>query len=148
MPEAAIKYCSQFKKTHYFIIEAWEALYRTMIIQFIESGGSTVTTSLLDDVVQSLVNTTRETESEFRSKFNAVLRDKISQFNEQFNAFIHKMSNLDDVWRLWSQFVFKDAMACVSLFLAIRSGDWHLRIGSVKQMASLFSALILPKVNF
>lgn len=99
-------------------------------------------------MIQSLLNITRETESEFRSKFNAVLRDKISQFNEQFNAFIHKMSNLDDVWRLWSQFVFKDAMACVSLFLAIRSGDWHLRIGSVKQMASLFSALILPKVNF
>ena len=95
---------------------------------------------MLDDVAKSLQNTKGETESEFRLKFKIVLSDimnKVPQFNQQFDAFVQKMANLDDVWKLWSQFVFKDAMAYVSLFLAIRSGDWHLRIGSVKQMASL-----------
>lgn len=67
--------------------------------------------------------------------------NKIPLFNQQFGA---KMSNLDNVWKLWSQFIFKDAMAYVSLFLAIRSGDWHLSIESVKQMASLFTAFDHP----
>lgn len=78
-PVAAIKNCSQFKKTHYFIMEAWEAIYLTMVNKFIEAGGSTITTSLLDDVVQSLENTKGETESEFRSKFNTCAK----WFNEQ-----------------------------------------------------------------
>ena len=65
-PAAAIKNCSQFKKTHLFISEAWEALYRTMLIKFIEAGGSQIITPLLDDVIQSLENTKAETENEFR----------------------------------------------------------------------------------
>ena len=99
-PAAAIKNCSQLKKTHIFISEAWEALYRTMLIKFIEAGGSQIITPLLDDVIQSLENTKAETENEFCSKFNAVLSDimsKIPLFNQQFDAFIHKMANMDDV---------------------------------------------------
>lgn len=50
------------------------------------------------------------------------------------------MSSVDDVWKFWSQFVFRDAMAYVSLSLAIRSGDWHLRTASLKEMVPLFTA--------
>lgn len=94
-------------------ISLWEAMYRTMVIKFLEAEGSTVTTSL---IVQSLENIKGETESEFRLKFNTALSGlmkKIPLFNQQFDAFIQKMSNLDDVWKLWSQFVFKDAMAYI-----------------------------------
>lgn len=41
-PPAAIKKCSQFKRTHYFIMEAWEAIYRTMAPQNTLSLGTTV----------------------------------------------------------------------------------------------------------
>ena len=59
-PKASIKHCSQFKKTHLFIIEAWEALYRTMLIRFIESGCSQINTALVNDVIQALRSATAQ----------------------------------------------------------------------------------------
>lgn len=35
-PVAAIQNCSQFKRTHYFIMESWEAMYFAMLESFIE----------------------------------------------------------------------------------------------------------------
>ena len=42
------------------------------------------------------------------------------------------------------QFVFVDAMAYAGLFLSIRSGDWQLRMGSIKNMAPVFTAFDHP----
>ena len=65
-PVAAIRHCSQFKETHYFILESWEALYRTMLVKFLESGRYTdATSSLLDDVLKCLELAKGKTESEF-----------------------------------------------------------------------------------
>ena len=36
-PVAAIQSCGQFKRTHHFILEAWEACYRTLLKIFMES---------------------------------------------------------------------------------------------------------------
>ena len=51
------------------------------------------------------------------------------------------MANNDDtcIWRYWIQFVFEDALPYIGLFLALRSGDWDLRIASLKQMAPVFT---------
>lgn len=54
------------------------------------------------------------------------------------------MGSEDDTWKFWVQFVFVDALAYVGLFLAIRSGDWVLRMGSMKAMAPLFTAFDHP----
>ena len=37
-PVASIEACGQFKRTHYFLLEVWEAIYRAMISMFIEQG--------------------------------------------------------------------------------------------------------------
>lgn len=54
------------------------------------------------------------------------------------------MACRDETWRFWIQYVFVDAMAYVSLFFAIRSGDWHLRMSSVKSTAAVFTAFDHP----
>ena len=35
-PVAAIQSCSQFKRTHHFLTEVWEALYRVILDKFLE----------------------------------------------------------------------------------------------------------------
>ena len=60
--------------------------------------------------------------------------------SKRFDKFIQLMAQKDDTWRFWVQFAFQDAMAYVTLFLAIRSGNWKLRVASLQQMAPLFTA--------
>ena len=50
------------------------------------------------------------------------------------------MSNADPNWKFWIQFVFQDALAYIGLYLAIRSGNWLLRLASIKLMIPIFSA--------
>jgi len=46
--------------------------------------------------------------------------------------------------RFWIQYVFVDARAYMSLFFAIRSGDWHLRMSRAKSTAAVFTVLGHP----
>ena len=57
------------------------------------------------------------------------------------------MASNDDICRFWVQFVFVDAMAYISLYLAIRSGNWQLRMHSMKNMAPIFTAFDYPTNN-
>lgn len=46
-PVASIQACGQFKRTHNFLLEVWEAMYRAMILIFIKvKQGESHTTSL------------------------------------------------------------------------------------------------------
>ena len=42
-PVASIQTCGQFKRTHHFLLEAWEALYRVMISKFLKQCESQTT---------------------------------------------------------------------------------------------------------
>ena len=45
-PVAAIKSCSQFKQTHHFILEVWEATYRALLVLFLENKIATLHVNL------------------------------------------------------------------------------------------------------
>ena len=59
---------------------------------------------------------------------------------DQFQAFIERVSQIDDSWKFWAKIVFQDCLAYVGLFLAIRCQKWKLRVSSLKKMALLFAA--------
>ena len=54
--------------------------------------------------------------------------------------FVYQMAGLDDIWKLWVDFVFVNCYSYIGLYLAIRGSDWKLRVSSLKQMAPLFAA--------
>ena len=77
----------------------------------------------------------------FRTKF-IQLRQRIQEasYSKKFQTFLCMMEEKDLNWKCWKQFVFVDALSYVGLFLAIRSGNWKLRVASIKLMASIFTA--------
>lgn len=66
--------------------------------------------------------------------------EQVQQLQMQFNAYIVSMSEKDANWHFWGDFIHLNCFAYIALFCAIRSGNWHLRIGALKLMAPLFSA--------
>ena len=54
--------------------------------------------------------------------------------------FMENLSKADSTCNFWIQFVWRDALAYVGLYLAIRGGNWDLRMASLKLMAPVFSA--------
>ncbi len=151
-PVAQIQSCGQFKRVHQFILEAWEAIYRAMLAKFLEEHSSdthtaNTTDQLQDLVMESLEATPVQSGSDFRKTFNR----KLVQVNAvesisytEFHQFLKSMADQDDTWRFWVQFILEDAMAYMGLFLALRSGDWHLRMASLKLMAPVFTAFDHP----
>ena len=139
-PVAAIQSCSQFKRTHNFIIEVWQVLYLVMLQRFIDADlqqGNP--SSYYTDLVQSAALHLKS--SDFVVKLNE-LRDQLQQsaYHDKFNSFLDVMECKGPNWKFWKQFVFEDGLAYIGLFIAIRSGNWELRLASIKLTAPVFTA--------
>ena len=136
-PVAAIQACSQFKRTHRFLIEAWQALYLVMVQRYIEVNKEGDSPFL--DFAQ---NVSLQLQS---CDFIATLTQlretvQVSMYHSNFQYFVNEMANKDINWKFWKQFVFEDMLAYICLYLAIRSGCWELRLASIKLMAPIFTA--------
>ena len=134
-PLNQIKHCSHFKRTHTFILEAWEALYRTMILAYTTQQEAQLNMNLLANALTQV----KESRSDWTDHFHS-LQGLLKSNLQKFKSFLQKMASTDYTWRFWIRFVFEDAMAYVCLFLAVRSGNWHLRTSSIRQMAFLFTS--------
>ena len=136
-PLPTIQSCSQFKRTHLFLLETWEAIYRVMVLKYeeVNSGGK----FFFQTASTALSITTENLPSSF-SEHLKLKKNVLQDYFVKFHDFIQKMARIDDTWRFWVQFVFVDAMAYISLFLAVRSGDWDLRLAGVKATAPVFTA--------
>jgi hypothetical protein len=125
--------CTNFKRTHRFLLQVWEALFRVILRGYLEKSQKY---DILEEVGHILNESIHDEVLPFSltllvSSLTADLKDKILQFiNDQG----------DRTWTFWGDFVFKNCLAYVTLFISIRGSNWNLRIASLKCMLPLFAA--------
>ncbi len=64
----------------------------------------------------------------------------MSGLHHRFFEFCSKMCGIDDTFKFWNTFVHRDCFAYISLFLAIRSWNWLLRLAAIKTLSPLYHA--------
>ena len=120
-------------------MKTWEAVYRSILSTYFQNQSSSH--QLQDTIVENLLKLQQTPKSELYHAHNAYLAELMKTFPmEDFKQFLSTMSNSDNTWKFWIQFVFQDAMAYMMFFLAMRSGNWLLRMASIKLMVPIFSA--------
>ena len=129
-----------FKRTHNFLLQVWEALYREML----QAYCTTSVVSNISDVLAAarciLSTSISENQSpqQVMKRITGLIED--TSMHTNFLQFLEQQSECDETWKFWVRFVMQDCYAYICLYLAIRGSNWRLRMSSLKQMAPLFSA--------
>ena len=142
--------CSNFRRTHNFLLQAMEAFYRYFLSLYLKQKDTPTlspdqTINPLQELVSEFNSLSSDTELDtFREKVaTAILRSSNVNIAD-FNKYMHTMCQKQDTIRFWYQFFNIDIMAYFGLYLAIRYRNWQLRNGSIKLLAAVFTAFDRP----
>ena len=132
----SLERCHNFKHTHCFLLQVWEALFREMLNACIVNGD---TTNLTNNAKCIMSNAIQENHSpdHLIQQIRQLLEDL--NIEENFMNFVKEQT--DEAWKLWVQYVFQDCYCYITLYLALHSSKWELCVSSLKQMAPLFAVL-------
>ena len=67
-----------------------------------------------------------------------------SNLFKEFQSWVGKLAEEDPNWKFWANFVFRDLLSYLSLYVSMRGGLWKLRMGGIKTLAPLFAAFDRP----
>lgn len=145
----SLQRCSNFKRTHAFILQSLEALYRHFLQEFINSHEDKEDfENLLSSASAHLCACDQAC---LHDKSSAPLKSFLTQFRSshtdlwtEFDSWLEALADLDPNWKFWSRFILRDAFSYFCLFFAIRSGTWDLRMYAIKQIGPLFAAFDRP----
>ena len=98
----SLQKCSHFKKTHYFLLQSWEAIYMHMLNAFIVSNPIPI------DLIRELNEKSACTS--LHSVFNT-MSEGISDVQSQFTAFVQKMAAHDPNWKFWGEYISENAFS-------------------------------------
>ena len=137
---------SNFKRTHQFLLQVWEAMYRQMFKVFMSNNDadSSVSDFLSGTKANMLECSKRMSESRSSVPLKEYLErsgEAHSTVHKQFTNWVSALTAKDPNW---SNFVLRDMLSYLSLFVSMRSGMWKLRLCGIKSMAPLFVAFDRP----
>ncbi|KAJ8048223.1 hypothetical protein HOLleu_00452 [Holothuria leucospilota] len=133
----AVSSATGFKKTHYFLLQSWEAMYRTLVDVFIHNDST-----VQDDLLLQLEREVEKSGSGiFPSFFDNPLADSLADVFDQFQKFVADKASMNCNFKFWSNFCLRDMIFYSGLYMAIRSRDFALRGACIRKMGPLFHAL-------
>ena len=135
---------SNFKRTHHFLMEVWESLYRFILSLFLEMEKTPANfLQTASDMVKNLPPS--ETQESTLRNLKQLLEDLKEEYNteQEFHENLQEATK-NDTMRFWCQFLFRNCMAYIALYFAVRSGQWNLRVAAIKEMAAIFTAFDRP----
>ena len=149
-----------FDKTHNFLLQCWEALYRFELQMFFLSQ----TNSSLVDISFSFENSCHIISDYFKSANSRDINCEhivmmMNQFDEnlagvqaEFSKFCDNLCTINKTWQLLHNFIHVDCLIYIKNFISLRTGNWNLRnlcIKHISKMAqvtdSRFYSRLLPQ---
>ena len=136
---------SNFKRTHAFLMQVSEVLYRHMFEQYMSHCSSDRTAPVTEAVLKTIrdrllqCNQKCEEDSAYVHATSAT-ESECAAIYSGFVSFVSDLASRDDTWKFWHGFLFHDCLAYIGLYLAIRGGMWNLRMAILKEMCPLFTA--------
>lgn len=125
--------CTNFRRTHNFILQTMEAFYRFFLSLYLTQQPSTPDIiQLLKNLVLEFGTLSDDTELDsFRDKLAATII-QFSLSSTDFILFMETLCQKQDTIRFWYQYITVDMMAYFGLYLSIRYRNWQLRNSSIK----------------
>lgn len=147
--------CSNFRRTHAFLLQSFEAFYRFFLSLYLGASDSTtvdtaesyendISTLILQLLTEFASISKEEDVASFQGTCDAIFNGELSSSYEQFVSFMENLSNQQDTIQFWFNFVQTDCLVYFGLFAALRRRCWDTRNVCIKLMAPLFTALDCP----
>ena len=137
---------SNFKRTHAFLLQAWEVLYRYMFEVYRTQCSPDITASeaMFEDIRDRLLQCNEKCKEGCTYKdyveASIATESECAAILTGFVSFMSDLSSNNDTWKFWHDFVFRNCLTYIGLYFAIRGGMWNLRMASLKEMCPLFTA--------
>ncbi|GAQ93106.1 hypothetical protein KFL_013010010, partial [Klebsormidium nitens] len=146
--QTSLKDGRNFRRNNLFLIECWEAMYRKMIQLFLEGKG------YAPDGAGATVEATfrglkQDWEPEERTPRHELMpqspsaggsAEGLGRFGGGIPVLGRGAAGRKQNLGFWWRFVMVDMKAYISLWLAIRTEDWDLRVAAYKLLGPLFRA--------
>ncbi|KAJ8036249.1 hypothetical protein HOLleu_20166 [Holothuria leucospilota] len=141
----AVASASGFRKTHVFLIQSWEAMYRHQVSMF-----SSHVTNSLENSSPQFRNLYSSIKQKIQHKGSAVFQNLHGELSEstlvyeEFMSYFQVMGQADATSHFWLDFIHRDMFHYISLFLAIRLRQFDLRNAAVRKLTPIFYAMDRP----
>ncbi|GAQ92684.1 hypothetical protein KFL_010930030 [Klebsormidium nitens] len=145
-----LKEGTNFRRNNLFKLRVWEAMFRFQLKLFWKSGGlpfldAAAATELEEEVRRAErpgppADGDTVDQAELPARVQAVLDALGVDLDGLYVAFMvwgKKASESKKTWRFWWDYVHQEGLAYVSLFLAIRTGNWNLKMAVYVKLAPL-----------
>jgi hypothetical protein len=126
-----------FRHTHHFFLQAFEALYMSFIHSFLKYNQQV--SSELNFLQPNLIELERATNNDQLEHAIDQIQSYFHDCNlyDRFMTHIKQIGELNETSVFWSRFIEIDIFTYIALFTAIRNCDWQLRVASIKLMAPI-----------